>query len=136
MANKRRSIGLLRRKIARRSLGLSERPAVRVARVLTRYGGHVTPPLPGWNRGRQGRKSHRSCRIPWKFNSVAKKFEGPNHSYRVAVLGLFGYCGATFLIRNLFMQKDPDQPAKTIGDNADGLIVSEPRHKGVCRDIV
>src|SRR5215472_14760802 len=44
--------GVLRRKIARRSLGLSERPAVRVARVLTRYGGHVTLPLPAWNRGR------------------------------------------------------------------------------------
>jgi len=38
--------------IARRGLGLSERPAVRVARVPTRGGGHVTVPLPGRNRGR------------------------------------------------------------------------------------
>ena len=38
--------------IARRSLGLSERPAVRVARVPTRRGGHVTLPLPAWTRGR------------------------------------------------------------------------------------
>jgi len=38
--------------IARRSLGLSERPAVRVARVPTRRGGHVTVPLPAWTRGR------------------------------------------------------------------------------------
>ena len=37
---------------ARRSSGLSERPAVRVARVPTRRGGHVTVPLPPWNRGR------------------------------------------------------------------------------------
>jgi hypothetical protein len=37
--------------IARRSLGLSERPAVRVARVPTRRGGHVTVPLPVRNRG-------------------------------------------------------------------------------------
>ena len=38
--------------IARRSLGLSERPAVRVARVPTRRGGHVTVLLPAWTRGR------------------------------------------------------------------------------------
>ena len=38
--------------IARRSLDLSERPAVRVARLPTRRGGHVTLPLPEWNRGR------------------------------------------------------------------------------------
>ena len=38
--------------IARRSLGLSERPAVRVARVPTRRGGHVTVPLPARTRGR------------------------------------------------------------------------------------
>jgi IS605 OrfB family transposase len=38
--------------IAHRSLGLSERPTVRVARVPTRRGGHVTVPLPAWNRGR------------------------------------------------------------------------------------
>jgi hypothetical protein len=37
--------------IARR-MGLSERPAVRVARVPTRRGGHVTLPLPPQNRGR------------------------------------------------------------------------------------
>lgn len=37
--------------IARRGLGLSERPAVRVAQLSTRQGGHVTFPLPEWNQG-------------------------------------------------------------------------------------
>jgi IS605 OrfB family transposase len=39
--------------IARRGLDLSERPAVRVAQLPTRGGGHVTLPLPEWTRGRQ-----------------------------------------------------------------------------------
>jgi IS605 OrfB family transposase len=38
--------------IARRGLRLSERPAVRVAQVPTRQGGHVTLPLPVRNRAR------------------------------------------------------------------------------------
>jgi IS605 OrfB family transposase len=38
--------------IARRSLGLSERPAVRVAQLPTRRGGHVTLPLPARNRSK------------------------------------------------------------------------------------
>jgi len=38
--------------IARRGLGLSERPAVRVAQLPTRRGGHVTLPLPARNRSK------------------------------------------------------------------------------------
>ena len=38
--------------IARRGLGLSERPAARVARLPTRQGGHVTLPLPARNRSK------------------------------------------------------------------------------------
>ena len=38
--------------IARRGLGLSERPTVREATVPTRNGGHVTFPLPARNRGK------------------------------------------------------------------------------------
>src|ERR1700752_1293520 len=38
--------------IARRGLGLSERPAVRVAQLHTRRGGHVTLPLPARNRSK------------------------------------------------------------------------------------
>jgi hypothetical protein len=51
-----------------------------------------------------GSKSHLSGRISYRFDSVAKHSEFPDHSCRVALLGLFRHCRAAFFIPNAVMQ--------------------------------
>jgi len=45
-----------------------------------------------------GRKSRSSGWTSYRFDSVAKHSEFPDHSFRMALLGLFGHCRAAFFI--------------------------------------
>ena len=75
---------------------------------------------PNW----QGRKSPSSCRISQRFDSIAKVSECTDHSHGAGSPGLFGNCGATFLVANPFMQNDPDQPTQAMCNCPNGFIVS------------
>jgi len=63
-------------------------------------------PLPALGK-RLGRKSRLSGRISYRFDSVAKHSEFPDHCCRVALLGLFRHCRAAFFIANAVMQNYP-----------------------------
>ena len=52
-----------------------------------------------------------------------------NHSGRALLLGLLGDGWAPFFVTNSLMQDQPDQPALSMGDHPDGLIVSEARDR-------
>ena len=49
----------------------------------------------------------------------------PNHSPRALVPGSYGDCGASFLVTGSLMQNQPDQTTLSMGNDADGLIMSE-----------
>ena len=83
-----------------------------------------TKNLPGRKTDVQGRKSHSSCRICQRFDSVAKLSECVDHSRSAGSPRLFGYRRAAFFIANASMQKDPDQLAEAMGNRPDGFIVS------------
>ena len=78
----------------------------------------------------QGRKSLRLCLaglgVGW-FDAIAQTSELPNHSPRALVPGLLGDCRAPFFVRGCLMQDQPDQTTLSMGDDPDGLIVSEAR---------
>jgi len=83
-----------------------------------------TKNLPGRKSDVQGRKSHSSCRICQRFDSVAKLSECVDHSRSAGSPRLFGYRRAAFFIANASMQKDPDQLTEAMGNRSDGFIVS------------
>jgi transposase len=83
-----------------------------------------TKNLPGRKSDVQGRKSHSSCRICQRFDSVAKLSECVDHSRSAGSPRLFGYRRAAFFIANASMQKDPDQLTEAMGNRPDGFIVS------------
>jgi len=83
-----------------------------------------TKNLPGRKSDVQGRKSHSSCRICQRFDSVAKLSECVDHSRSAGSPRLFGYRRAAFFITNASMQKDPDQLTEAMGNRPDGFIVS------------
>ena len=83
-----------------------------------------TKNLPGRQSDVQGRKSPFSCGISQRFDSIAKVSECTDHSHGAGSPGLFGNCGATFLVANPFMQNDPDQPTQAMCNCPNGFIVS------------
>jgi len=76
-----------------------------------------------------------SCRSSWRFDSVAKDSELPDHACRTALFGLFGYCWAAFLIPNPLMQNDPDQMAEAMRNHANSFVVSQARHEAMVHDL-
>src|SRR5580700_9170225 len=69
------------------------------------------------NRARLGQSFYR-------FDSVAKHSEFPDHRCGAALLGLFRHCRTAFFIRNAVMQNYPDQVAHAIRNYADRLVMS------------
>src|SRR5262244_2535645 len=72
----------------------------------------------------QARKSRSSCRNTYRFDSVAKRSQCPDHSRSAGSLSLFTYCGPAFLIANAVVQDYPDQLTEAIRNCADGFVVS------------
>jgi hypothetical protein len=64
--------------IARRGLALSERPAVRVAQLSTRQGGHVTFPYRKWNRGQQVENRGACAENKAVTDTTFMSFRGPS----------------------------------------------------------
>ena len=69
-----------------------------------------------------------SGRTSYRFDSVAKHSEFPDHSCRMALLGLFGHCRAAFFIPNAVMQNYPDQVTEAMRNYADCFVMSQARH--------
>ena len=70
-------------------------------------------------------ENHSSGRICYRFDSVAKHSEFPDHGCGAALLGLFRNCRTTFFIRNAVMQNYPDQLTEAIRNCADRLVMSQ-----------
>src|SRR5215472_3967022 len=83
----------------------------------------------------QGRKLPSSCRNHWRFNSVAKGSECPDHSRSPSSLSLFTDSGTAFLIVNTVVQNDPDQLTEAMCNGSDGFVVSEAQHQATIDDV-
>jgi hypothetical protein len=59
-----------------------------------------------------------------RFDPIAEASELPDHSRRALLLGLFGDGWAPFFVTNSLVQDQPDQPALSMGNGPDGLVVS------------
>ena len=51
----------------------------------------------------------------------------PNHSPRALIPGSFGDCWTPFFVTGSLMENQPDQTTLSMGNDADGLIMSEAR---------
>jgi hypothetical protein len=80
----------------------------------------------------QGRKSLRLClaglKIRW-FDLIAEASELPNHLPSAKLLRSFGDRWAPFFVTNSLVQDQPNQPALSMGNGPDGLVVSEARYR-------
>ena len=61
------------------------------------------------------------------IRSDSQLSELPNHSPRALISGSFGDCWAPFFVTGSLMQNQPDQTTLSMGNDADGLIMSEAR---------
>jgi len=61
------------------------------------------------------------------FDSVAEPSELSNHLCCVPLLRLLGNGWAPFFVPDSWVQDQPDQPALSVSDGPDGLIVSQSR---------
>src|SRR5260370_24754453 len=86
-------------------------------------------------RQRLGRKSRSSGLTCYRFDSVAKHSEFPDHFCRMALLGLFRHCRAAFFIPNAVMQNYPDQVTEAMRNYADGFVMSQARHQTTVHDL-
>ena len=104
-------------------LALSIAGRVHISTMATFPEGRVGPgaftPSPS-----QARKSRSSCGNTYRFDSVAKRSQCPDHSRSAGSLSLFTYCGPAFLIANAVVQDYPDQLTEAIRNCADGFVVS------------
>src|SRR5260370_36860064 len=82
-----------------------------------------------------GRKSRSSGWTSYRFDSVAKRSEFPDHSCRMALLGLFRHCRAAFFIPNTVMENYPDQVTEAMRNYADCLVMSQARHQTTVHDL-
>ena len=77
-----------------------------------------------------GRKSLRWrsawLRIRW-FDAIAEGSELSDHLPSAQLLRPFGDRRAAFLVTDSLVQDQPDQSTLSMGDGADGLIVSQAR---------
>jgi len=80
-------------------------------------------------------ENHSSGRIWYRFDSVAKHSEFPDHGCGAALLGLFRHCRTAFFIRNAFMQNYPDQVTEAIRNYADRLVMSQARNETTIHDL-
>jgi hypothetical protein len=62
-----------------------------------------------------------------RFDPIAEASELPDHSRGALLLGLFGDGWAPFFVTNSLVQDQPDQPALSMGNGPDGLVVSSAR---------
>ena len=62
-----------------------------------------------------------------QFDLIAQISELPNHSPRALILGSYVDSWASFLVTGSLMQDQPDQTTLSVGNDADGLIMSEAR---------
>src|SRR5215472_266320 len=83
----------------------------------------------------QGRKLPSSCRNHWRFNSVAKGSECPDHSRSPSSLSLFTDSGTAFLIVNTVVQNDPDQLTEAMCNGSDGFVVSQAKQQTTIDDL-
>lgn len=58
----------------------------------------------------------------YRFDSVAKRSEFPDHFCRMALLGLFRHCRAAFFIPNAVMENYPDQVTEAMRNYADCIF--------------
>src|SRR5215813_11966684 len=70
---------------------------------------------------------HRCLRIG-RFDLIAQISELANHSPRALILGSYVDSWASFLVTDSLMQDQPDQTTLSVGNDADGLIMSEARN--------
>jgi hypothetical protein len=91
--------------------------------------------LVGLNCCQQGRKSRCSCRIPLKFDSVAKLAECADHSDSADSFGLFGHRRASLLKSDAFIQNHPDQLTDAMRNCPDGFVVAETRNETTVDDL-
>ena len=61
------------------------------------------------------------------LRSHSRGFGVADHSRGALLLGLFGDGWAPFFVTNSLVQDQPDQPALSMGNGPDGLVVSSAR---------
>jgi DNA-binding winged helix-turn-helix (wHTH) protein len=86
----------------------------------------------------QARKSLRLCLAGWRirrFDPIAEASELPDHSRGALLLGLFGDGWAPFFVTNSLVQDQPNQPALSMGNGPDGLVVSQARDRAAIHDL-
>jgi hypothetical protein len=73
----------------------------------------------------------RSCRAArwsrWKFDAVAETLPFADHLARSHLLRFLANGGPAFLVVNALVKNLPNQPTEPVGDDTNGLSVSEPR---------
>ena len=80
----------------------------------------------------QARKSLRLCRAGLKIRCVdpiAEASEVPDHLPSAKLLRAFRNRWASFFVTNSLVQDQPDQATQSMGNEPDGLIVSESRDR-------
>jgi hypothetical protein len=70
-----------------------------------------------------------------RFDPIAEASELSDHSRSALLLGLLGDCRAPFFVRGCLMQDQPDQATLSMGDDPDGLIMSEVRDTTAADDL-
>jgi hypothetical protein len=69
------------------------------------------------------------------LDPIAKTSELPDHSRRAPLFRLFGDGWAAFFVMNSLVQDQPDQPALSMGNGPDGLVVSQARDRAAIHDL-
>jgi hypothetical protein len=59
----------------------------------------------------------------------------PDHSRGALLLGLFGDRWAPFFVTKSLVQDQPNQPALSMGNGPDGLVVSQARDRAAIHDL-
>ena len=63
------------------------------------------------------------------FDPIAEASELPDHSRRAPLFRLFGNGRAPFFVTDSLVQDEPDQPALSMGNRSNGLIMSQARDR-------
>jgi hypothetical protein len=86
-----------------------------------------------------GRKSPRLCwaGLLWirRLDPIAEASQLPDHSRRAPLLRLFGNGRASFFVTDSLVQDQPNQPALSMGNRPDGLMVSQARDRAAIYDL-
>ena len=62
------------------------------------------------------------------FDLITEPSELSDHSRGARLLRLLADSGTTFFVTDSLVQDQPDQPALSMGNGPDGLLVPETRH--------